>query len=594
MTGETDLFDFVARWEAAREKGFSLTLGEICRERPELIDAVRSAIWKLHGKDALESVANADETQSFIRRVEDQPTPGSRYRVGQQVAGFRLIREIGHGGFGEVFEAEDPKLLRKVAIKLLSPKAVSRPGMREQFLGEARSMAALQHDHVVPIYQVGEVDGHPFLVMPLLVGETLADRLSREGSLPPEETRRIGRELCLGLAALHAKGLIHRDIKPANIWLEISTGRVKLLDLGLADEAANLRAAGSAGTPAYMSPEQVDGLELDFRSDLFSVGAVLYECVTGRRAFPGQNLTEIFDAVRRAQPVPVRQANPGVPADLVELITRLLSKDRAARPASAREVVERLTPVQTTYPPRLPLGKWRVGLGALLVILIGVAAIVAVTRRGPGPTTPPPVAPPTTPVPPLAIDSLQVIPWQVTGDRLDHPLPPLGARDQILPTTANAIEVEVRLSRPAYSYILLYRSDGQDTCLFPQDDTDVPPLTDRPRYPSKRPEARYVLDDGPGIWAVAVVACDQPLPCYRDWRQLHSPHPWQPQTDPQRLTVALLDDGLRWRGLGISETYSRGEKRFKLHPYQQLVDWLKERIDGGEVKAVAFPVRPRS
>ncbi len=626
MANDSKLLDLIAGWEAARETGTPVSPEELCADCPELVPAVQSALIRLYGTNAVATISLPDcsetgtfertdgptvtsdassarspgETNTFHTSAEPTDLPeGERFSVGQEIAGFRLIRQIGKGGFGQVFEAEDPVLRRQVAIKFLLPHTGSRPEMREQFLSEARSMAAIQHDHVVPIFQVGQVDSSMFLVMPLLVGETLAQRLKRDGSLSPEEVRRIGRELCLGLSALHAKGLIHRDIKPANLWLDMTTGRVRVLDLGLADKVVNLRGSSSAGTPAYMSPEQVDIGNVDFRSDLFSAGAVLYECATGHRAFAGRNLTEVLDAVRQSQPLPVRQVNPGVPTELADLITRLLSKDRAARPSSALEVTEMLQPtVAMTRPQphpssRMPL----IGLAAALALLAGLAVFFVFFKpRVPSAETtsqqPSENIGEPSPLAPLAIESLQVIPWKIEGDRLKEALPPLGARDHVLPTTNDAIEVTAKLSRPAYSFIILYRSDGQDYLLFPQDDTAIPPLTDEPRYPSIRPDVRYVLDDGPGIWAVAMIASDNPLPSYREWLQQRSTkQPWKPQTDPTRLQLALLDTGQQWRTLGNNRSFSRGERQFQLEPYQQQMDWLKQQVDSGAVMGIAFPVR---
>jgi serine/threonine protein kinase len=545
-------------------------------------------------------------THDLSAERPDLTTPGC-YRVGQEVGGFRLLREIGSGGVGQVFEAEDPILKRPVAIKFLLAQAHARPEAREQFLTEAQSMAAIQHDHVVPIFQVGQVDSSLFLVMPLLVGETLAQRLKREGSLPPTEVRRIGRELCLGLSALHAKGLLHRDIKPANLWQEMTSRRVKLLDLGLADDASNLRAGSSAGSPAYMSPEQVDGRDLDFRSDLFSVGAVLYECATGRRAFAGRSITEVIEAVRQSQPAPVREVNPGVPTDLADLVSCLLSKERNARPASALDVSEALqsqASVSTNSSSGLPASSEvsprsspRVRIFALagLLTLVGTIVLLWVFFKPPAVEPSVPNAGDATndssPAATLAIENLQVIPWKIEGDHLKEAMPPLGVRDHVLPTTSDAIEVVAKLSRPAYAYIVLYRSDGKDYLLFPQDDTEIPPSTDQPRYPSIRPDVRYVLDDGPGIWAVAILASDTPLPSYREWREKRPDQPWKPQADPTRLKLALLDNGQQWRTLGNNRSFSRGERQFKMEPYQQQMDWLKRQVDHGAVMGVAFPVR---
>jgi hypothetical protein len=221
-------------------------------------------------------------------------------------------------------------------------------------------MAAVKHDHVVTIYQVDEEHGNPFLAMEFLQGEPLDERLKRDGKMPVPEVLRIGREIAEGLDAAHSTGLIHRDIKPANIWLEAPKGRVKILDFGLARaataevsptrQAIDLGKAASQdaaltqqgtimGTPAYMAPEQALGEAVDARSDLFSLGCVLYRMCTGYQAFKGKDLEASVIAVARHQPIPPRQMNHEVPQELSDLVMRLLEKAPERRPASAAEVV---------------------------------------------------------------------------------------------------------------------------------------------------------------------------------------------------------------------------------------------------------------
>jgi serine/threonine protein kinase len=308
---------------------------------------------------------------------------------------YRVLRVLGTGGMGVVFEAEDPQLQRRVALKVIRPGQAGDVG-RRRFLREARAAAAIEHDHIVPIYQVGEaaVSGTgvvPFLAMPFLRGETLEARLQREGKLPVDAVLRVGRELALGLAAAHQRGLIHRDIKPANIWLEAESQRVKILDFGLARSAeagssipmeelppeapsASIRAAPVAqaltevgsvlGTPAYMSPEQVSGLSIDVRSDLFSLGCVLYRAATGELPFKGVDVVSTLKLVSTAKPLPPRQLNSVLPARLSQLVMELLAKKPADRPASAHATAEVLASIkQGQIPPR------RLWPGALLIVV---------------------------------------------------------------------------------------------------------------------------------------------------------------------------------------------------------------------------------
>ncbi len=272
---------------------------------------------------------------------------------------YRLRRELGRGGMGIVYLAEDTDLHRQVALKVMQPELAAHEVSRQRFLREARAAAAVQSDHVVTIYQVNEDNGIPYMVMPLLQGETLSARLRREKPLPVAEALRIAREIAMGLAAAHEHGLVHRDVKPANIWLESrgeggsSAGapgseapppRIKLLDFGLAWVAdANLQLTPPEvviGTPAYLAPEMLSGDTMDGRCDLFSLGCVLFEMLTGKLAFGGSTPAEMLKALsRETPPPPPHEVNPAVPPWLSTFVLQLLARDKDSRPASARAVV---------------------------------------------------------------------------------------------------------------------------------------------------------------------------------------------------------------------------------------------------------------
>jgi serine/threonine protein kinase len=267
-----------------------------------------------------------------------------------RLGSYRVLQVLGAGGMGVVFEAEDPQLGRRVALKAMLPALATSEPARQRFLREARAAAAVEHDHIVPIYQVGEDRGVPFIAMPFLRGEPLDQRLARQGRLDVGEVLRIGREAAAGLAAAHTKGLVHRDIKPANLWLEEQTGRVKILDFGLARAAAEtgqLTQSGViVGTPEYMAPEQGRGKAVDARCDVFSLGCVLYRMATGRMPFRGTDLISTLMAVATEEPRPPRELEPSLPPALSRLILRLLAKDPADRPPSAQAVVEALSAVE--------------------------------------------------------------------------------------------------------------------------------------------------------------------------------------------------------------------------------------------------------
>jgi serine/threonine protein kinase len=270
--------------------------------------------------------------------------PASRSREkGLQFGQYHVLRMLGEGGMGIVYECEDLVLDRRVALKVLHLGSGRTQGQRERFLREARAVASLHHDNIVPVWHVGEEGSEPFLVMPLLAGESLAARLARERPLPLDLVLQVARETAAALVAAHANGLVHRDIKPANLWLEERPEgvRVQVLDFGLVSveqEAGVLTKTGAIlGTAQYMAPEQARGEE-DARADLFSLGCVLYELTTGERPFQGPTLMAVLSALENHQPPPPHEVCPDVPRELSDLVMRLLEKDRTRRPASAVEV----------------------------------------------------------------------------------------------------------------------------------------------------------------------------------------------------------------------------------------------------------------
>jgi hypothetical protein len=272
--------------------------------------------------------------------------PGDLGRLGP----YRVLEVLGAGGMGVVFRAEDPLLKREVALKAMLPRLAAGVTARQRFLREAQAAAALKHDHVVTIFQVGEDRGAPFLAMELLEGESLDRRATREGRLPAGEVLRVGREVAEGLAAAHDRGLIHRDVKPANLWLEGKRGRVKILDFGLAraagDEARLTQIGAIRGTPAYMAPEQAQGGPVGPACDLFSLGCVLYRLASGQPPFQGADTISTLVAVATVEPPSPRDLNPALPRELSDLVMKLLAKDPGRRGASAQEVVDAVRAIE--------------------------------------------------------------------------------------------------------------------------------------------------------------------------------------------------------------------------------------------------------
>jgi serine/threonine protein kinase len=295
-----------------------------------------------------------------------------------RLAQYRVLKILGKGGMGMVLLAEDSHLQRMTALKIMLPQYASNPQFRERFLREARAAAKIKHDNVVTIHQVGIGDEHgiPFIAMEYLKGRPLDQHLKESGEMSIGQVLKIGREMAEGLQAAHAEGLIHRDIKPGNIWLEFSGEpptsagtapasssrlnkfRVKILDFGLAreeqDDVHLTKSGAVVGTPAYMSPEQAEGEAVDHRTDLFSLGVVLYRLCTGKLPFAGSTTIAVLRALAFNAPTPVRQLNSHVPATLELLIHLLLEKNPAKRLPSAADVVEALEKIDKPDVPGTP------------------------------------------------------------------------------------------------------------------------------------------------------------------------------------------------------------------------------------------------
>lgn len=373
-TSIEDLFHAASKLEPAERRSF---LAQATAD-----DEVRREVESL--------LANEARATQFLEPPEVHMAPG-RLRAGEKIGPYVLLEFLSAGGMGEVYIARDTRLDRKIAIKFLPGISAADPAALERFQREARAASALNHPRICTIHDSGEYLGRPFLVMELMEGESLRDRL-RAKPLTQQEALDFARQACEALQAAHAKGILHRDIKPANLFVT-KQGQIKMLDFGLAKligdakeypagadtETMTLAATrlkltlpGSVkGTLAYMSPEQARGEEVDVRSDIFSLGAVIYEMVTGKTPFHGDTTEQLIDCLLHGPPVIPSRLNPKVTKDVERIILKALEKDRGARYQSVEGLLADLNEVATRRNRRSRKLAIAAGVLAAVLALLG-------------------------------------------------------------------------------------------------------------------------------------------------------------------------------------------------------------------------------
>lgn len=295
---------------------------------------------------------------------------------------YEIVRELGKGSMGVVYQAHDPQIGREIALKVLRPDRVSSEDFVQRFLKEARAIGRMQHPHIVTVYDVGEDQGTVYIAMEFLEGVPL-NAYVRENSPGPEEIVNMGIQVAESLDYAHRRGIVHRDIKPQNIMVAPG-GIVKLTDFGIAHvedpEASHQTQAGEIlGTPNFMSPEQVMGKKVDGRSDLYSLGVILYELASGTRPFKGDNLAAIFHAITSETPKKPHELNPGFPPALSEIIMKCLNKAPEERFADGNELSDALRAfLKSQEPAPVPAVQEKKPVALIIAAAVAVLIVAAV------------------------------------------------------------------------------------------------------------------------------------------------------------------------------------------------------------------------
>jgi len=319
----------------------SVCLDETCVGDAELRAEVEALLAADADAGAFLGVTASELAPELLAEAAGEEESETTDLAGHHVGRYRLLREIGGGGMGTVYEAEDTQLGRRVAVKLLPPEYSRDRRAKERFLREARTAAAVDHPNLCTVHDAGESEGRLYIVLAFYEGETLRDRI-RRGPLPLAEAREVAIQVARGLARAHETGIVHRDIKPANVMLP-RRGEAKILDFGIArlegDEVSLTRTGASWGTPAYMSPEHARGEPVDGRTDVWSLGVMLYEMVAGRRPFGGETVEALVSSILTQKPEPLERLRPDVPPELARVVDKALAKDPAERYANAAELL---------------------------------------------------------------------------------------------------------------------------------------------------------------------------------------------------------------------------------------------------------------
>lgn len=516
---------------------------------------------------------------------------------------YRIEGILGQGGFGCVYLAHDETLRRRVAIKVPHARHVASAADAAPYLAEAQTLASLDHPHIVPVYDIGTTPEFPcYVVSKYIDGANLA-WFVEQGKSAPDQAASIVAVVADALHYAHKQGLIHRDIKPHNILID-RQGVPYLSDFGLALREEDVgKGSGYAGTPAYWSPEQAkgEGHRADGRADIFSLGIVLYELLTGRRPFGGDSMDELCRQILSRDTKPPRQLDDCIPRELERICLKALSKTPKERYSTAKDLADDLrasrksqpTPivdsgVQERRQMRTSFSLPGMTCSVAVALSLLVSGVVLFWRQNDPDLV-------SSVIPPQAESPLRVLDFTIDYIRSepdsDRRLGELG-RDWFEARQGDAVTLKARFSRPAYAYLLALRADGQVELCWPEDESIAPPLAADAFYPSINPEHMYGLDEGIGQWAFLAVASSKPLPPFAQWSVDHGLPPWQPIEGGSGSVWEFTVDHV-WDITPTSNTRGKGRIAQGKEPLAQVARWFASIPQIDVVEGRAFIARPR-
>jgi hypothetical protein len=588
MTSETRLDDLFSIWHERFVQGEDVPAVELCRDCPDLAPALECRITvQRRMETVLQGVMDPPGTAVEARGTTTRTDHATALVAPSEfvVPGYDVLTRLGEGGMGTVYRARDRRLKRLVALKVLRAGAASSPELRDRLRAEAEAIARLQHPHIVQIFEIGQWQppggevALPFLALEYVPGGGL-DAVLKPGPLEPAPAARLVEVLARAVHAAHQAGIVHRDLKPANVLLAPSVpgssgsfafGFPKVSDFGLSrllDADRRQTISGMVmGTPAYMAPEQAEGrADIGPAADIWALGVILYQTLTGRVPFQGDSVLTTLDRVRKDAPRPPRELRGEVPASLEAICLKCLEKAPAARYATAAELADDLNrvlegdpaPVATSLRKRF---RHALGFGVLVLVLVlglgGLAVLPAMMRGRPSGRVPDAGT---------AVKDSVLAPLEATltvrhyrpsdGPARIWSLGEFGTQS-VAARLGDVARVEARFSAPAYAYIVALDPDGSVQLCDPADPHTTPTLAPLRSYPPGA-EDYFRFTDGKGLQAFVLIASRRPLPPFADWAAGRALS-WTSLAASAAGAGAWLFDGRRWEPRTGPDHESRGQ-----------------------------------